>query len=335
MIKAGIYGASGYAGQELVQLIMRHPNVQIGFATSETFAEQCLNDLYPQAPALPLVSAKHAPLEAIDVAFLCLPHAAAAETAVSALNAGKTVIDLSADFRLKNPTIYAEWYGDGHPAPELMESAVYGLTEFARADLPNAQLVATPGCYPTSILLPLQPLLASGAPIAAPIIADSKSGVTGAGRKASLGTHFVTVADNFKPYKIGRSHRHVPEMEQAIAAWHANPPALIFSPHLLPIPRGILSTIYVTLADDWSLPEIHDLYTETYSHEPFVDVLPNGQLTTIAHVVNSNKCTISLSKAGQTLIITSAIDNLLKGAAGQALQNMNVVYGLEETLGLS
>ena len=339
MINVGIYGATGYTGYELVRLLARHPGVGVGFVTSESQAGRPLNSIFPQAPAYELVAAAEAPLAEVDLVFLCLPHAAAAQTAVSALNAGKRVIDLSADFRLKTPSVYEEWYKVTHPAPDWLETAVYGLTEFARAELPQAQLVANPGCYPTSILLALQPLLAAGWPLNGPIIADSKSGVSGAGRVAKQHTHFVEVADNFSPYGIGRSHRHLPEIEQQIRTWQPDAPPLIFSPHLLPVPRGILSTIYVQLesmsSNQYSVSsEVRGLYETAYENEPFVDLLPAGEVATLAHVVHSNRCAIGLTLTGSTLIITSAIDNLLKGASGQAVQNMNVMLGLEETIGL-
>jgi N-acetyl-gamma-glutamyl-phosphate reductase len=282
-----------------------------------------------------------------DVIFLCLPHAAAAPVTLAALAAGVRVIDLSADFRLKDADTYAHWYGQPHPAPALLEEAVYGLTEFARADLPAARLVANPGCYPTSILLALQPLLCAGA-VAGPIIADAKSGVSGAGRTLQLHTQFVEVADNFSPYKIGRAHRHLPEIEQQMRFWNPAAPQLIFSPHLLPVPRGILATIYVPLANNSQNPaglrrpagfvptedELRQLYEGTYGREPFIHLLPAGQLPSLAHVTHTNRCAISLTLTGNTLIVTSAIDNLVKGAAGQAVQNMNVMFGAEETAGL-
>ncbi|MFO7538657.1 MAG: N-acetyl-gamma-glutamyl-phosphate reductase [Chloroflexota bacterium] len=342
MIKAGIYGATGYTGIELVRLLARHPGVELLFVTSESKAGRPLSTIFPQAPAHELVAAAEAPLAEVDLVFLCLPHAAAAQTAVSALNAGKRVIDLSADFRLKERAVYEEWYKVTHPAPDWLETAVYGLTEFSRPALAQAQLVANPGCYPTSILLGLQPLLAAGLPISGPIIADSKSGVSGAGRAPKQHTHFVEIADNFSPYGIGRGHRHLPEIEQQIRAWQPDAPPLIFSPHLLPVPRGILSTIYVNFESVSSkklvvsngMAEVRTLYEAAYGDEPFVDVLPEGELATLAHVVHSNRCVIGLTPAGSTLIITSAIDNLVKGAAGQAVQNMNVMYGLEEEMGL-
>lgn len=334
MIRTGIFGVTGYTGYELVKILARHPDVQVQFATSQSFAGRWLTDVYAQAPHLPLIDEADAPLELADVVFLCLPHAAAAATAVRALDAGCKVIDLSADFRLVDPAVYAQWYAHEHPAPDLLGTAVYGLTEWARDQLPDADLVAVPGCYPTSVLLAVRPLLAANLPFTGPIIADSKSGVSGAGRQATDTTHFMNVADNFAPYKIGRAHRHLPEIEQVMHWWQADAPPLIFSPHLLPVPRGILSTIYATLAGEWTLGDIAALYTEMHAGEPFVCILPPGQNATLAHAVHTNKCVIGLTQAGQTLIITSAIDNLIKGAAGQAVQNMNVVFQLDETTGL-
>ena len=334
MIRAGIFGATGYTGFELVKILAQHQHVDIAFATSQSYAGQLLSDLYPTAPDLPLISGDKAPLAETDAVFLCLPHAAAAETAVIALIAGCRVIDLSADFRIKDEATYNSWYDHQHPAPHLLETAVYGLTEIFRDQLPAAQLVANPGCYPTSVLLALKPLLDANIELAGTIIADSKSGVSGAGRAPKQNTHFVEVTNNFSPYKIGRTHRHLPEMEQAIGWWHPSPPQLVFSPHLLPVPRGILSNIYVPLAGEPSEAELHEIYGSYYANEPFVKVLPAGKLATLAHAVHTNRCVISLTLAGSTLILTSAIDNLVKGAAGQAVQNMNVMFELEETSGL-
>ena len=334
MIRAGIYGATGYTGLELVKILQRHPAAEIAFVTSQTQAGKSLRDVFAGAPALPLVAGEDAPLDGVDVVFLCLPHAAAAGTAVVALAAGARVIDLSADFRLRDVATYEQWYAHTHPAPELLAEAVYGLTEVVRAELPEARLVANPGCYPTSVLLSLRPLLLSDIAITGPIIADSASGVSGAGRGLSLTSHFVEVADNYSPYKIGRAHRHLPEMEQAINWWREGAPSLIFSPHLLPVPRGILSTIYVNLTEDVSAAELRGLYMAAYESEPFVDVLPHGELATLAHANHTNRCAIALTLVGRTLILTSAIDNLVKGAAGQAVQNMNVMFGCPETEGL-
>ena len=336
MVRAGIFGATGYTGYELVKILDRHPEVEISFVTSTSYAGRQLSELYPASPALTLIAPETAPLAGhagVDLVFLCLPHAAAAPTAVRALESGARVVDLSADFRLKDAETYAQWYEHEHPAPHLLAEAVYGLTEFARDELPAARLVANPGCYPTSILLALQPALQANA-VGGTIIADSKSGVSGAGRKPRQHTQFVEVAGNFSPYKIGRSHRHLPEIEQGLAMWHEDPPALIFSPHLLPVPRGILSTIYVPLTEGWSEEALRERYVEAYAGEPFVKILPAGEVATLAHAVHTNRCVIGVTTGGDTLILTSAIDNLVKGAAGQAVQNMNLMFGMEETAGL-
>lgn len=335
MIQAGIYGATGYTGYELVQILNKHPEVEIGFATSQSFAGQTLAAIYPQAPHQLLIAGEEVSLDKVDVVFLCLPHAAAAETAVIALNAGCKVIDLSADFRIKDVATYEKWYKVSHPAPDLIAEAVYGLTEFAREKLKQARLVANPGCYTTTSLLALQPILASGATISGNIIIDAKSGISGAGRAPQDSTHFMAVTNNFSAYKIGRAHRHLPEIEAIAKTWNADTPDMIFSPHLLPVPRGILANVYVPLAETPTIQALHQLYADTYAGEPFVTVLPLGELATLAHVTHTNKCVLSLTLAGNMLIITATTDNLLKGASGQAVQNMNVMFGFAETAGLS
>ena len=334
MVRVGIFGATGYTGYELVKILSQHPQAAIVFATSQANAGQTLDAIYPQAPRLPLITGEEAPLDQVDVVFLCLPHAAAAKTAVTALHSGCKVIDLSADFRLKDVATYEKWYKVTHPAPELLAEAVYGLTEFARETLPHTRLVANPGCYTTTSLLALQPIIAAGVKTTGDIIIDAKSGVSGAGRNPAANTHFMAVNDNLSPYKIGRAHRHLPEMEAILKEWHPGAPNLIFSPHLLPVPRGILANVYVPLADSWSEADLRQLYLDTYEDEPFVRVLPPGELATLAHVTYTNRCALSLTLAGKMLILTSATDNLIKGASGQAVQNMNVMFGLEETAGL-
>ena len=333
MVKAGIIGGSGYTGFELVRLLSRHPRVDLCFITSESSAGAALDHLYPSAPPLELIDVESAPLDAVDVVFLCLPHGVSAEKAITALDAGARVIDLSADFRLSDASVYEQWYHRVHPAPELLEEAVYGLTEFARECLPEARLVANPGCYPTSILLPLRPLLEANL-IHGTIIADSKSGVSGAGRTPKQNTHFVEVADNFTPYSIGRRHRHLPEIEQKLRRWAQPAPQLIFSPHLLPVPRGILSTIYATLVEGTGEEHVRKVFADAFEGEPFVRLLATGELASLAHVNHTNRCAIGITVSGNVLILTSAIDNLIKGAAGQAMQNMNVMYGLPEGEGL-
>ncbi len=338
MIKAGIVGASGYTGWETIKILSRHPDVTLEFITARNDAGKPLSALYPTPLPLTFQRLEAVNLSAVDILFLALPHGAAAEVAQMALKAGTRVIDLSADFRLSSVDQYAKWYHLDHPAPQLLDSAVYGLTEWARDAVKNTQLVANPGCYPTSILLALAPLLKAGLLDNATIIADSKSGVSGAGRAAKVGSLFAEVSDNFKPYSVGHSHRHVAEIEQELAAFGGNhaPRGLIFSPHLLPVTRGILSTMYMPLPEQWSNTQLRGLYTDCYNGEPFIWLLPEGDTASLAHSVNTNRCAISLHpvpELGQ-LIVVSTIDNLLKGAAGQAVQNMNVMFGLNETTGL-
>lgn len=330
MIEVGIIGASGYTGVELVRLLSRHAHVNLRFLTSESNSGMQLDEIHPAAPPLPLIGLDSAPLDTVELIFLCLPHGVSADKAALALEAGARVIDLSADFRLRDREVYEQWYGVQHRAPELLNEAVYGLTEFAREEVAQARLVANPGCYPTSILLPLRPLLARRL-VAGPIIADSKSGVSGAGRKPKQNTHFVEVSGNFGPYSIGRAHRHLPEIEQQMRGWDGEAPSLIFSPHLLPVPRGILSTIYAPLRSGASEADVQEVLQCAFADEPFVQVLPPGKTASLAHVNYTNRCAIGATVAGDMVIISSAIDNLLKGASGQAVQNMNVMFGYPET----
>ena len=335
MLRIGIFGATGYTGFELVKIIRRHSQAEIRFATSERSAGRRLSEVFACPWDIPLISADEAPLNEVEAAFLCLPHGASIPTVQRVVEAGVRAIDLSADFRLSDPKVYEQWYGTPHTATELLTEAVYGLTELRRAAIAGARLVANPGCYPTSVILGLYPLAKQGLIAGSHLIVDSKSGVSGAGRGLSLKTHFVEAHDNFSPYNIGHRHRHIPEMEVELSAALGRPLTVTFSPHLLPVNQGILSTMYVTLAESWSESELHALYRETYAGEPFVHVLPPGQLASLRHVVNTNRCVVSLTLAGDDqLIVCSAIDNLIKGASGQAVQNLNVMFGLEETVGL-
>ncbi len=366
MINIGIFGATGYTGVELVKLLSRHSRARLAFAHSDSHAGARLSDVLPCAFDIPLVSADDAPLAGVDVVFSCLPHGASAKLCKRALDAGKRVVDLSADFRLRDAAIYAEWYGHPHPHPELLEEAVYGLPEVYRRDIAEAWLIANPGCYPTSILLGLLPLLELGALAEPVVIADSKSGVSGAGRKPSQTTHFVEANENLAPYNIGHVHRHVPEIEQELnAAWRDDASRIkyladdlqadtqyairdvkreprdtlrvIFSPHLLPISRGMMSTLYVTLTPQAAAQDWHAIYLRRYEGEPFVRVLPKGQIATVAHAAHTNYAVISVHPVAgmpDRLQIVSCIDNLTKGASGQALQNMNLMFGLDECEGL-
>ncbi len=334
MIRVGILGATGYTGIELVKILARHPQAEIKFATSDSYVGKKLSDAFPCHYDIPLVAHDAAPLDAIDVAFLALPHGASADFAKRALDAGARVIDLSADFRLHDAAAYKKWYGLDHHAPELLPQAVYGLPELHREQIKNTRLVANPGCYPTSVILGLAPILRAGASDGT-IIVDSKSGVSGAGRKPTLTVHFVEVNENLAPYNIGRVHRHLAEMEQELKEIKETA-ELIFSPHLLPVNRGILSTMYVRLNDGWDEERLRARYAETYRAEPFVRVLPSGQIATLAHSNYTNYCTLSIhhvAEVGQAIICAS-IDNLIKGASGQAVQNMNVLFGVEEMTGL-
>ncbi len=338
-IRAGIVGATGYTGFELVRLLSAHPHVELAFAVSRRDAGKSLGELYPTPLDVPLQAPDEVDPRSADVLFLCLPHGTAQEWTQRGLEAGAVVIDLSADHRLRDPATYRRWYGLEHAAPHLLSEAVYGLTEWNREALRSARLIANPGCYPTSILLALGPLLKTGLLEGATIIADSKSGVSGAGRSPKVSSLFVEVNENLKPYNIGHLHRHVAEIEQEFAVLGGSraPANLIFSPHLLPVSRGILSTIYVPWPVGWQEGDLRALYAETYAHEPFIWLLPPGQTATLAHTVHTNRCAISLHPVpdqGQ-LIIVSTIDNLVKGAAGQAVQNMNVRFGLDETAGLT
>ncbi len=341
MIKAGIIGVTGYTGIELYKLLRSHPAAEIAWLTSENSAGQRLSDVFPCPWDDPLLSLEGAPLGDADVVFLCLPHAASMPAVAATRAAGARVVDLSADFRLHDAATYQRWYGLAHTEPALLAQAVYGLPELHRAAITPADLVANPGCYPTSVILGLAPLARAGW-LRGQVIADSKSGVSGAGRKPKLSNSFVEANENLSPYSIGYSHRHIAEMEQELNAECRTMNAeqrdvrIVFSPHLLPVSRGILSTIYVSLPNGVDQAVVRAAYAEAYAHEPFVHLLPAGQVATLHHTVHSNRCAIGLTfvPGCTTLIVTSTIDNLLKGASGQAVQNMNVMFGLAETMGL-
>ncbi len=335
MLQVGIFGITGYAGYELARWLQRHPQATVAWAVSESNAGSSLAAVVPGPLDLPLLALEDADWGAVDVVFTALPHGVAARTALLAQSHGVRVIDLSADLRLDSAASYQQWYGAAHPDPALL-SAPYGLPELNRAALVDAQLIANPGCYPTSVLLGLAPLIAMQAHLdTAPIIVNAASGVSGAGRSLKQNLHFVEANENFSPYNIGHTHRHVGEMEQELGKLAARPLTVIFAPHLLPVQRGILSTMYVQVRQELALADVQRAYGERYAAEPFVRVLPPGQLPTLAHVTYTNQCAIGLTMAQPgLLIVTAAIDNLVKGAAGQAIQNMNVMYGLPETLGL-
>lgn len=329
-IRAGVYGASGYAGLDLIELLASHPRVEVSFATSNTYAGKAA----PGTDLRYLPSNEVSPAD-VDVILLALPHKASAAVARRGVDAGVKVVDLSADLRLDSPEAYERTYHTAHPHPELLPTP-YGLPEINRGHIKGASLVATPGCYPTTTLLGLYPLLRCGALHGeTPIFVDAKSGVTGAGRKPSLTTHFAEVYGNLIPYSSGRSHRHIIEMEQEARKFGDQIGTIIFCPHLLPVDRGLMCSIYVTLNETISSDQVHDVFAELYAGEALVDVLPLGEQATLKHAVKTNKCVISITPVPERHVhITSVTDNLRKGAASQAIQNMNLIFGFDETAGL-
>jgi N-acetyl-gamma-glutamyl-phosphate reductase len=339
--RAGIAGATGYTGVELVRLLQDHPHLQVQWITSESSAGKLLSDVHPVPWAIPLVALEEgiARADEVDVVFLCLPHGESITAAQRFIAAGVMVIDLSADFRLKDPTAYRRWYGKEHSAPALLDDFVYGLCEVNRAQLRGARRIANPGCYPTGVNLGLYPLAKAGW-LGDHVIIDSKSSVSGAGRTVKLPYLFVEVNENMSPYSIGYRHRHIAEMELVLHAAAGSPVRFTFSPHLLPLNRGILSTMYVTVPAGVSKQQIRSLYAATYAGEPFIQLLPAGQLATLRHVTHSNRCAISITPAnpdepdGRDYIIVATLDNLVKGASGQAIQCFNLAVGLPETEGL-
>ena len=339
MLKVAIIGASGYTGLELIRILHCHPEVAVTCLTSEQSAGKRISDVFPTLRGrCDIVLENLEPVrvaEKADIIFTALPHKAAMEVVPTFLKLGKKVIDLSADYRLSDPAVYGEWY-EPHLNPANLKKAVYGLPEIRRTKIKGAKLVANPGCYPTSIILGLAPLLKSGLVDLASIIADSVSGVTGAGRSAKVESLYCEVNEGFKAYGAGGIHRHTPEIEQELSLLAGEQLKITFTPHLAPMDRGILSTIYATPKKALSNEAIIGLYRKFYDGEPFVRVLANGCLPSTAFVRGSNFCDIAPLVDPRTgrVIVVSAIDNLVKGASGQAVQNMNLVCGFPETMGL-
>ncbi|MDI6776424.1 MAG: N-acetyl-gamma-glutamyl-phosphate reductase [Syntrophales bacterium] len=338
MLKIGIYGASGYTGQELLRLLLRHPEAEVVALTSRRFKGIPVSDVYPIFVGLTNLIFHDASPEDVasvaDVIFLALPHGVSMKVAPIFLKTGKKVIDLSADFRLRDVKSYEQWYGK-HTAQDIIEQTVYGIPELYRDAVRKARFVANPGCYPTSVILGLAPVLKEKWIDSASIIVDAKSGTSGAGREPQVGSLFCEVNEGFKAYKIGQ-HRHTPEMEQELSRLAGHDIRISFTPHLLPINRGILSTIYATLQKDVTTAELLDLYQAFYRGEKFVRVYSAGTFPNISSVRGSNYCDIGIvtDKRTKRVIIISAIDNLIKGASGQAIQNMNLVCGINEETGL-
>ncbi len=338
MLRVGIYGASGYTGQELLRLLIGHPDADVVAVTSRKFQDTPVSAVYPAFSGITdlkfIDSSPGQLVSSCDVVFLALPHGEAMPVARELVEAGVKVIDLSADFRLKSVDVYEKWYIK-HKAPGLLQQAVYGLPELYRDDIKTARLVANPGCYPTSIILGLAPLLREGFVEPSSIIADSKSGTSGAGRDLQLGSLFCEVNEGFKAYKVG-SHRHTPEIEQELGRIANRELTISFTPHLVPVNRGILSTIYADLKVKMTQTEINSVYKKFYADEKFLRICEKGALPNISSVRGSNYCDIGCifdERTGRVVII-SAIDNLVKGASGQAVQNMNLMFGLSESAGL-
>jgi N-acetyl-gamma-glutamyl-phosphate reductase len=341
MIQVGIVGATGYTGLELLRLLSNHPEVEVVYATSRTEAGRKVADFFPGLRGichLTYSEPKAAEVAKCESVFYATPHAVAMHSMKELLDHGAKVIDLSADFRLKDVPLWEKWYGCEHVFPEGVEQSVYGLPEVNRKKIQTAQLVAAPGCYPTSIQLGFLPLLESGLIEPSDLIANSASGVSGAGRKGDVSLSFAECNENFKAYGVS-GHRHLPETEQglqAIASGESEEINLTFVPHLLPATRGIVSTLYATLKGNQTLDELVNLYDERFSNEPFVDVLSKGQLPSLQNVRGSNFCRIGIEKPldRNKVVVVSAIDNLVKGASGQAIQIMNIMCGFNESKGL-
>ncbi|HYC03215.1 MAG TPA: N-acetyl-gamma-glutamyl-phosphate reductase [Azospirillaceae bacterium] len=336
-LRIAILGASGYTGAELVRLLLRHPNAEIRALTAERQAGKPLAEVFPHlAPyGLPdLVKIGEVDFGQIDVVFCALPHGTTQEI-VAGLPAHVKVVDLSADFRLHDLGAYETWYGHAHKAPELQKSVVYGLTEHAREAIRAARIVANPGCYPTASQLPLIPLLRDRLIEADDIIIDAKSGVSGAGRDAKQANLFGEVAEGIHAYGVA-SHRHAPEIEQGLGYAAGRPVLVNFTPHLMPMSRGILASLYVKLAKGAKAEDLRASLQKAYAGEPFVSVLPKGIAPQTRHVRGSNHCLINAfdDRLPGRAILLSVIDNLVKGASGQAVHNMNVMAGLPETAGI-
>lgn len=338
MVKVAVVGASGYTGVELLRLLLNHPDVTVTCVTANQNAGEEVASLFPSlAGRIEMVcTSLHADEVAAsaDLVFTALPHQAAMGVIPGLLASGCKVVDLSADYRLRDPQVYAAWYS-AHTSPELLGEAVYGLPELYRSQIPGARLIANPGCYPTSIALALAPLLRAQLIDPATLIIDSKSGSSGAGRSAKVGSLYCEVNEGFQAYGVG-NHRHTPEIEQTLSELAGEEVVVSFTPHLLPVNRGILSTCYATLNQEISTVALIQNYRDCYAGEAFVRICAEGHLPNIAYVRGANYCDIGLVVDQRTnrVIVVSAIDNLVKGAAGQAVQNMNLLLGLPETRGL-
>ena len=338
MIKVGIVGGTGYTGVELLRLLAAHPEVEIQAITSRSEKGLPVADMYPNLRGhldLAFSEPDMAVLTKCDVVFFATPNGIAMTMTRELVEAGVKVIDLAADFRIKDIAEWSKWYGMEHACPDLVEQAVYGLPEVNRDDIKTAQLIANPGCYPTAVQLGLLPLIENGLIETDNLIADAKSGVSGAGRGAAVGTLQAESSENFKAYGVA-GHRHLPEIKQGLAIANKADVGLTFVPHLVPMIRGIHATCYAKLKDKSGAGQLQSLYEKHYTDEVFVDVMPAGSCPETRSVKGANNCRIAIHvpQDGDTVVILSVIDNLVKGAAGQAVQNMNIMFGLNEDAGL-
>lgn len=337
-LKIAIVGSSGYTGGELFRILLHHPLATVTVVTSEKSAGKPISDIFPHLAGLTDLICESLDPEAIakkaDFIFLALPHVTAQEAAFQFHKLGRKVVDLSADYRLADPASYEKWYEHCHQYPDLLKSAVYGLPELHRERIKKASLIANPGCYPTSAILGLAPLLKKGIVDLQSIIIDSKSGVSGAGRSPSLAHLYPEVNEGLMAYNIG-THRHTPEIEQELSGLAGRQVTVSFTPHLIPMNRGILTTIYARFSLETNAAQLHALYEEFYRQEPFVRLLPAGRFPNVRNVRGSNFCDVGVhadQRTGRAVVVT-AIDNLVKGASGQAVQNMNLMMGFDETEG--
>jgi N-acetyl-gamma-glutamyl-phosphate reductase len=336
MINIGIVGGTGYTGVELLRLLAEHPDANVRAITSRKDAGTGVAEMFPSLRGryeLAFSDPAGADLAGCDVVFFATPHGVAMAQARELAAAGARVIDLAADFRLKDPAVFEQWYGMPHGCPDLLAEAVYGLPELHRDAIARARIVGNPGCYPTTMQLGFGPLLEAGVIDARSLVADCKSGVSGAGRKAEVGLLFSEASDNFKAYSV-KGHRHHPETVEQLARLTRDPVGLVFTPHLVPMIRGMFSTLYATLTAE---VDVQALFAKRYAGEPFVDVLPPGSMPDTRSVRGSNMLRIAVHRPrGSTLVMLLVVqDNLVKGAAGQAIQNMNLMLGLPETRGLA
>ena len=339
MIKAAVLGATGYAGIELVRLLSMHPQTEIKILGSQSFDGQSISEVYPNFKGILEKECEKTDIDRVaecDVAFTALPHGASKEVIPEIIKRGVKVIDLSGDFRYDDVSVYEKWYGQKHSSPELLKESVYGMPELYRDKIKNARLIGNPGCYTTCSILGTVPLLKSGVGNSENIIVDAKSGVTGAGRGLSQQVHFCECTENMKAYKVA-THRHTSEIEQELSHAVGRDVMISFTPHLIPVKRGILATIYVNLNKKCTTGELTQLYKEFYKNEFFVRVKDAGALPETKHVAGSNFVDIGIvaDERLQRAVVVSALDNIFKGAAGQAVQNMNIMFGLDEKTGIA